>query len=435
MAVLLPAILANEGCETALEAARMESVNLRTQLQSEQDRVESLTSVLTAKESDVQLAKSALQEMENDISQMDAEIKESRGREAKAIDLIHELKATVKELQQKGENCDTCQSDLDISKRAEKQLEAELANAFARIQILAGESKQLTQLTDELQSKVSEMEQNVAAATLKAEDAESELTAMRDQLSQSSASIRGAMNALYRQLPDVLPYWESVQGYVRPGIEAVSSFPALHQGLKSAKSFLKQATEQAGSLYSSAVPHVIAVYDAGKEYGNAAVRITNEAYTATKPMITLGMQISKEYAAKGYGAALTLAVQSFSMIKENSAALYNSQFVADMRSLASGTLEELQNYIQRQMWQIQSLQPFAKKEYVVFIVYTMLSLPPLFITTLLISCFGKRKPATPAAPPAPVAAAADQAAPPAAAPAPAPSPGATKKRQRKKKSG
>lgn len=409
---LLPTTLASEDCEAALAAAQREHSTLIAQLETEKRQVEELISVLKGKESDVELAKAALQGMEDDISDMDAEIKASRGREAKAIDMIHELRTTVKRLELKNEACDTCQSDLEISKGAEKQMEAELANAFARVQILSAESNQLTKMTDELNKKLEKMEQSAETANEKASAAESELEALKEQIAKSSqgsaAFLSEAVNSIYNQLPDLQTYWQSAQEYIQPGLEAANSNPALRQTLDGGKKFLRQAKTQASEIYSSTIPYVLNALESAQTYGSIAIQKTNDVYSVIKPVISLGMQMSKEYATAGYAGVCRITVQAMKALKDNSAALSNSQFVSDVKGVTATTLDELQNYIQGRMWQIQSLQPFAKKEYVAFVVYTMLSLPPLFITGILISCFGRagrkqpNQAATPTAPAAPV---------------------------------
>lgn len=54
---------------------------------------------------------------------------------------------------------------------------------------------------------------------------------------------------------------------------------------------------------------------------------------------------------------------------------------------AGETVEELQTYFQTQMEQVASLQPFAKREVVIWIVYTFLAMPVLFISMLVFSLF------------------------------------------------
>lgn len=305
--------------------------------------------------------------------------------------LTTKLKSTEEALKASRAECDVkgylqCKDELKVSSGAAKQvlftflifhnhhlqLEVELGNSFARVEVLSSEIKQLKTIIEEFENK--------------AKHTQAELDAL--VLSTSSSSFLQFCQKLETQFKNFGPYWRSFKESSLTALESARQHPMTQKALGVLSRFGEQGKQVFNELYLKAEPHVTAAYKTGKQYGQVAFAKTNEVYILAKPAIDRSIKTSKEITLQGAAIARTYSYQVATVLREKSVEFYESQFVADLKKQSVETVGEIEDYVRNQMDQIPALQPFAKTQYALLITYTLLSLPVLVVLTILMSFCG-----------------------------------------------
>ena len=264
---------------------------------------------------------------------------------------------------------------------------------------------------------MTETEKITAAAINRAAEAEAEAASLRVQINQSggqsSITIDQIIDATREQLAKLSPYWLSIKEACRPAWTAFVSAPIVASLMDTCQEAINTVIEFMTSLMAKASPYFAEAYQIYQKYTELAIERVNAVYITTKPVLTQGWQtiqvrvlstgtshhkgvgVRQEYGTLGRSAVeqgFRVSTQSISRFYHQTV---NSAFVVEVRRLSSETVSEIKGFIQTQMQLSNVLHPFAKEEYVIWIVYSLLAIPPLFILTLFLTCFGRSAPKKP----------------------------------------
>eukprot|EP00210_Caulerpa_lentillifera_P004191 g3997.t1 len=358
-------VTAEEGnCHTQLAAAVTERDTLVVKLKKFQDSFQTLQSEKASAEEQVSNFKDEIESFKLRLKTAEETVDSTK----------HELEAARAQ-------CDIteflkCKDELKIASGASKQLEVELGNSFARVEVLAAEIKQLNNLVQQLEGKLKTSQQ--------------ELSRMKEDLERTNTAsvFLQFTQFLELQLVKFSPYWMAIKESFLSIMESLLTHPVIQEAVEVIIRVIYKAKEVLIGIYKEAEPHLSSVYKVGKQYGQIAFAKANGIYVLVKPVINRGIQFTKDVTFQSARVAKTHSVQFATIIREKSIEFYESQLVADVKKQSVETIAEIENYVRYHMEQIPALQPFAKSQYALFVVYTLLSLPVLVIVMILMSYCG-----------------------------------------------